>query len=152
MESIKIEQLIEKYLDAETTLKEEAVLQDYFVNSKVAPHLEEYRALFGYFAESKNERFTKTIQLNTKKRNWKWLSVAASVVLLFSVYTGYNSLNSGSEPELSALEMAELEQARKDTQKAFQLLSKNMNKGTAAMAYLGQYQTTTNKIFKQPVK
>ena len=67
MESIKIEQLIEKYLDAETTLKEEAVLQDYFVNSKVAPHLEEYRALFGYFAESKNERFTKTIQLNTKK-------------------------------------------------------------------------------------
>lgn len=150
MESIKIEQLIEKYLDAETTLKEEETLQDYFVNSKVAPHLEEYRALFGYFAESKTERYTKTIQLNTKKTNWKWLSVAASVVLLFSVYTGYNSFNSDSD--LTPLEMAEAQQALEDTQKAFQLLSNNMNKGTAAMAYLGEYQATTNKIFKQPVK
>jgi hypothetical protein len=35
---------------------------------------------------------------------------------------------------------------------AFKLLSKNMNKGTAAMAYLGEYETTTNKIFKQQIK
>ncbi|MCF6279857.1 MAG: hypothetical protein L3J14_05855 [Flavobacteriaceae bacterium] len=142
MESIKIEQLIEKYLDAETTLQEEAVLQDYFVNSKVAPHLEEYQALFGYFAESRNERYTKTIQLKTKKTNWKWFSVAASVAILFSVYTGYNNIQ----------ERAEAEIAFEQTQKAFQLLSKNMNKGTAAIGYLGEYQTTTNKIFKQPVK
>lgn len=142
MESIKIEQLIEKYLDAETTLQEEAVLQDYFVNSKVAPHLEEYRALFGYFAESKNERYTKTIQLNTQKKNWKWLSVAASLVLLFSVYKGYNYNQ----------EKAEAQIAFQQTQEAFQLLSKNMNKGTAAIGYLGEYETTTNKIFKQPVK
>ncbi len=142
MGSIKIEQLIEKYLDAETTLQEEAVLQDYFVNSKVAPHLEEYRALFGYFAESKNERYTKTIQLNTKKKNWKWLSVVASVAILFSVYKGYNNNQ----------ERAEAEIAFQQTQEAFQLLSKTMNKGTVAIGYLGEYQTTTNKIFKQPVK
>ncbi len=149
MESIKIEQLIEKYLDAETTLQEEAVLQDYFVNSKVAPHLEEYRALFGYFAESKNERYTKTIQLKTKKMNWKWLSVAASVAILFSVYFGYDQ---GSDSGLSDAEIAEAKIALQQTQEAFQLLSKNMNKGTAAIGYLGEYQTTTNKIFKQPVK
>jgi len=142
MESIKIEQLIEKYLDAKTTLQEEAVLQDYFVNSKVAPHLQEYQALFGYFAESRNERYTKTIQLKTKKTNWKWLSVAASVAILFSVYTGYNNIQ----------ERAEAEIAFQQTQEAFQLLSKNINKGTAAIGYLGEYQTTTNKIFKQPVK
>jgi hypothetical protein len=150
MESNRIDQLLEKYLDAETSLKEEAVLQDYFQNGNVAPHLEEYRALFGYFAESKTERYTKTIQLNTQKKNWKWLGIAASVVLLFSVYTGYNSFNSSSE--LRTQEMAEAQKAMEDTQKAFQLLSKNMNKGTAAMAYLGEYETTTNKIFKQPVK
>lgn len=142
MESIKIEQLIEKYLNAETTLQEEAVLQDYFVNSKVAPHLQEYQALFGYFAESKNERYTKTIQLKTKKTNWKWLSVAASVAILFSVYTGYNNIQERKEAEV----------AFQQTQKAFQLLSKNINKGTAAIGYLGEYQTTKNKIFKQPVK
>lgn len=142
MESIKIEQLIEKYLDAETTLKEEETLQDYFVNSKAAPHLEEYRALFGYFAKSKEERFTKTIQLNTQKKNWKWLSVAASFAILFSVYFGYQRTQEKREADI----------AFQQTQKAFQLLSKNMNKGTAAIGYLGEYQTTTNKIFKQPVK
>ena len=48
--------------------------------------------------------------------------------------------------------MIEAQKAMKDTQKAFQLLSKNMNKGTAAIAYLDEYQSTTNKIFKQPIK
>ncbi|MGK0308036.1 MAG: hypothetical protein ACI8RP_000994 [Urechidicola sp.] len=142
MESNRIDQLLVKYLDAETTLQEEALLQDYFQNSNVAPHLEEYRALFGYFAESKTERYTKTIQLNTQQKNWKWLSVAASVVLLFSVYTGYENNQDRKEARV----------AFENTKNAFQLLSKNMNKGTAAMAYLGEYETTTNKIFKQPVK
>ncbi len=147
MESSRIEQLLDKYLNAETTLQEEEVLQDYFTSHNVAPHLTQYSALFGYFAESKTERYTKTIQLNTQKKNWKWLSVAASVVLLFSVYTGYNKLypaNSG----LSESEMAEAKRALADTQKAFQMLSKNMNKGTAAIGYLENYETTTNKIFK----
>jgi hypothetical protein len=142
MESNRIDQLLVKYLDAETTLQEEALLQDYFQNSNVAPHLEEYRALFGYFSESKTERYTKTIQLNTQQKNWKWLSVAASVVLLFSVYTGYENNQDRKEARV----------AFENTKNAFQLLSKNMNKGTAAMAYLGEYETTTNKIFKQPVK
>ena len=142
MESNRIDQLLVKYLDAETTLQEEALLQDYFQNSNVAPHLEEYRALFGYFSESKTERYTKTIQLNTQQKNWKWLSVAASVVLLFSVYKGYENNQDRKEARV----------AFENTKNAFQLLSKNMNKGTAAMAYLGEYETTTNKIFKQPVK
>jgi len=139
MESNNIEQLLDKYLNAETTISEEAVLQDYFTNGQVAAHLEEYKVLFEYFAENKSERFTKTIQLNTKKKNWKWLSVAASVVLLFSVYTGYQNN-----------QRAKAQVAFENTQMAFQLISKNFNKGTAAVGYLGEYETTTNKIFKQP--
>lgn len=140
MESVKIEQLLDKYLNAETTLQEETVLKDYFTSGEtVAPHLESYQALFGYFADNKSEKFTKTIQLKTKRTNWKWLSVAASVVLLFSVYTGYQN-NQRAKAQI----------AFENTQMAFQLLSKNYNKGTAAITYLGEYKTTTNKIFKQP--
>ncbi len=138
MESIKIEQLLEKYENAETSLHEEAVLKDYFNNNDVAPHLQQYQALFGYYAESKNENYSKPIRLNTKKQHWKWLSVAASVVLLFSVYTGYTNNQEKKEAKI----------AFENTQMAFQLLSKNMKKGTTAMAYLGEYETTTNKIFK----
>jgi len=142
MELARIEKLVDKYLNAETTLAEETTLSDYFTSDLVAPHLEQYKALFVYFAESKSERFTKTIQLKPEKSNWKWLSVAASVVLLFSVYGGYE-YNQKQQ-------MQEARLAFENTQVAFELLSKNLNKGTSAVMYLEKFETTTNKIFNQP--
>ncbi len=91
MELANIEKLVEKYLNAETTLQEETTLRNYFTEGNVAPHLQEYAYMFNYFATAKDETYTKTIQLEPKKskrRNLKWLSVAASVVLLFSVFIG----------------------------------------------------------------
>ncbi|MBK5210013.1 MAG: hypothetical protein JJE44_11020 [Flavobacteriaceae bacterium] len=141
MELVNIEKLLEKYLDAETSIAEENELKVYFSGDDVAPHLEEYRALFGYFAASKNERFTKTIQLKSQKRNWKWLSVAASIVLLVSVYTGYQKN-----------QQTKAEKIYNETQMAFNILSANLNKGTEAIAELQEFETTTNKILKQPKK
>ena len=88
MELYKIEQLLEKYLSAETSIQEEGTLKSYFLSGNVAPHLQEYESMFSYFAISKAETSEKSIQLNTKKTNWKWLSVAASVAILVSVYIG----------------------------------------------------------------
>lgn len=139
MELVNVEKLLEKYLNAETTIAEENKLKTYFSGDHVAQHLEDYRALFGYFTASKNERFTKTIQLKTQNRNWKWLSVAASIVLLVSVYTEYQK----NQQEKS-------EKIYNETQMAFNILSANLNKGTAAISELQEFETTTNKILKQP--
>lgn len=141
MELANIEKLLEKYLNAETTIAEEKELKNYFVNGNVAPHLVEYQALFGYFSASKNERFTKTIQLNSQKKSWKWLSVAASVVLLVSVYTGYQNN-----------QKRKAESMYQETQLAFGMLSTNLNKGSVAIAQLQHFENTKNKIFKQPKK
>jgi len=141
MELVNIEKLLEKYLDAETSIKEENELKSYFSGDEVAPHLEEYRAMFGYFSASKNEKFTKTIQLKRQNWNWKWLSVAASIVLLAIVYTGY---------EKNQQEKAE--KIYQETQFAFSMLSANLNKGTAAITELQEFENTTNKILKQPNK
>ena len=46
MELAKIENLLEKYLAAETTLKEENVLKNYFSQENVPEHLEEYKSMF----------------------------------------------------------------------------------------------------------
>lgn len=139
MELVNIEKLLEKYLEAETSIAEENELKTYFSGDDVAPHLEEYREMFGYFSASKKEKFTKTIQLKSKKLNWKWLSVAASAVLLVSVYTGYQKN-----------QQAKAEKIYEETQYAFNLLSANLNKGTAAISELQEFESTTNKIFKQP--
>ncbi|MBL4724796.1 MAG: hypothetical protein JKY73_05375 [Lutibacter sp.] len=141
MELANIEKLLEKYLNAETTIAEEKELKNYFANSNVAPHLVEYQALFGYFSAGKNERFTKTIQLNSQKKSWKWLSVAASVVLLVSVYTGYQNN-----------QKRKAERMYQETQLAFGMLSTNLNKGSVAIAQLQHFENTKNKIFKQPKK
>ncbi len=138
MELVNIEKLLEKYLNAETSIAEENELKYYFSGNNVAPHLQEYQTLFGYFSASKQEQFTKTIQLNSQKRNWKWLSVAASVVLLVSIYAGYNNYQKQKEAE----------QLYAQTIEHFETLSQSLNRGNVAIAQLQHFENTTNKIFK----
>ncbi len=135
-----IEQLVEKYLNAETTLQEEATLIDYFLSNNVTSHLQEYSSMFSYFQESKDETYTKTIRLKPKKtnaKNWKWLQIAASVVLLMSMYLGY-------------VEYQEKQQEKQFAQitGALKLLSTNLKKGGDAVANLYIYENTVHKIFK----
>jgi hypothetical protein len=137
MELSKIEKLLERYLDAETTVQEEATLKNYFLSGNVAQHLQEYESMFSYFKYSKEERLSKPIQLNTKKTNWKWLSVAASVVLLVSVYVG----NNYAKEQEAIAQYAQVKDVLK-------MLSSNLNKGNEAVASLYTYEDTVNKIFK----
>jgi len=143
MELANIEKLIEKYENAETSLPEEQVLKDYFQQENIPEHLIEYKALFNYFETSSTERFTKTIPIKTKKTYWKWMSVAAAVVLLVSVY----SINTSRG--LTDKERQEAQLALKETQKAFQLISQKLNKGeNVAFAGLQEFNKTQKKIFK----
>lgn len=137
MELANIEKLLQKYLDAETTIAEENTLRTYFLSKQVAPHLREYKVLFEYFSISKQEIHTKPLQLNTKKTNWKWLSVAASLVLLVSLYTGYENN-----------QQRKAEKIYNETQVALQMLSTNLNKGNNAIAQLQYFETAKNKVFK----
>lgn len=144
MELSNIERLLEKYENAETTLQEEAVLKTYFSQESIAPHLEDYKSLFNYFVESKEERFTKTIPLQRKRSNVWWMSVAASIALVFSVYV-MNDFGGGLSPD----EQKEAELAFQETQKAFQLISQNLNKGgNVAMSGLSQFEKAQSKVFK----
>ena len=140
MELANIEKLVEKYENAETSLQEETTLRNYFTGGNVAPHLQEYEYMFNYFATTKDETYTKTIQLEpkkSKKKNFKWLSVAASVVLLFSVFIGKNEYDKyRAEVEFQKIS------------KGLKLLSSNFKKGEQAIATLYTYENTVNKILK----
>ncbi|QTD37963.1 hypothetical protein JL193_01265 [Polaribacter batillariae] len=144
MELANIEKLVEKYLNAETTLQEEAVLKNYFKEENVAPHLQEYAYMFNYFTTAKDVTYTKTIKLEPKKsnkKNFKWLSVAASVVLLFSVFVGKHTYNEHQQRK-------EAEKIYAQVSKGLELLSTNLKKGENAVANLYVYENTVNKILK----
>jgi hypothetical protein len=140
MELANIEKLVEKYLNAETSLPEEATLKNYFLEGDVAPHLQEYTAMFTYFVTSKDETYTKTIELEPKKSkkiNLKWMSVAVSVVLLFSVFVA-NEQYKKHQVEKQFAQVSE----------ALKRLSRNLQKGEEAVTNLYVYEDTIKNILK----
>ena len=127
-----IENLLEKYENGETSLKEEQQLKDYFSQETVAPHLEMYKPMFNYFLVSQKEQFTKQLPLETKKAfNFKWLSVAAVAVLMLSIYV-FKPNNLG-ETTITDAEKVEINNAKE----ALAIMSKHFNQGTAQVGYLG---------------
>ena len=145
MELANIEKLLEKYLDATTTLQEEVILKNYFTGGFVAKHLQEYAYLFNYFATSREETFTKTISLepkDSKKRNLKWFSVAASIAILFSIFVGKQQYDKN-------LQRKEVQKIYAQVSKGLELLSTNLKKGEQAVATLYTYENSVNKILKQ---
>ncbi len=58
MDSEKLEQLLKKYWDCETSLEEEQQLRAYFRSGDVPDNLKEVATLFSYFEESRKKTIT----------------------------------------------------------------------------------------------
>jgi len=143
----KIEQLLEKYFDGETSIAEENELKNYFSSSGVAQHLEQYQPLFGYFSTAKEQQFEQHIPLTAKKRKVAWISVAASVVVLLGAgtFAYFNYSTSTQSQDLGSYDSPE--EAFRETQKALSLLSNNVNVGVESVQYIREYENTKDKVF-----
>jgi beta-lactamase regulating signal transducer with metallopeptidase domain len=137
MEVAKIEQLLEKYLLAQTSIQEEIILKSYFTSDKVASHLTEYQSMFNYFSTNKTEQIKKNLHFKSinKKRIW-WSGIAAGLALFMGVgaYQNYK-------------EHKQAEKALTDTKMAFELIAKQLNKGNKAINELQTIDITKNKAF-----
>jgi hypothetical protein len=144
MELHKIESLLEKYFEGETSPAEENQLKDYFSSAHVAPQFEPYRSMFSYFKYAKSEKSEVSIPLQSQKRNrTAWLSVAASVAVLVGV--GFMFFNQNQPEDLGTFDDPEI--AIRETQKALDLLSGNVNKGIAGMQYVQEYENVKSSVF-----
>jgi hypothetical protein len=147
MELRKIETLIEKYLEAETTTVEERELKEYFSKADVAPHLQQYTAMFAYFKHEATGSFTKQLPLKRKINYTRWVPAAASVVLMMGMFAWYTANQPAPSEDLGTYDTPE--EAFAETQKALNLLSKNVNVGVNSINYLGEYEETRKTIFKE---
>lgn len=151
MELANIEKLVEKYLNADTSLEEEQVLYKYFTSEKVAAHLKEFSILFNYIKEDRQETLKKPIWLKPEikiKKNFEWLSVAVSVALLFGFYLGYNIYQKNEQKKQfmqikEALQMVSLNLNKGN--EALYTVSNSLSKSQEAIGYIATYERVLNE-------
>jgi hypothetical protein len=136
----KIEILLDKFENAETNLAEEQLLKSVFEKEEIPIHLQSYKMLFNTYTASKVESFKPELKVIKTSFNWRYLSIAASILILFSVSIGYQQYEKKQKAK----------EAFTETKKALNMLSQNMNKGNLAFVQLKEYQYTTDKIFNSP--
>lgn len=137
MELAKIEALLEKYFEANTTIAEENILKDYFAKEDIPTHLIEYKEMFNFFSDSSLETSNRSIKLTKSSMRIQWLSIAAMLVFFVGIYSVY--LQNENEKEEARL-------AYMETQKALDLISKSLNKGTVAIAQLDNFNKGTEAM------
>ncbi|MCK5782691.1 MAG: hypothetical protein KAH10_08880 [Flavobacteriales bacterium] len=127
----QIEELVEKYYDAETSSQEEEILREFFTNEEVPAHLMYEKAQFAYYKEQSEIYNDIEFEIPKKKTSQKknnkifnLMNYAAAAVVLVSA--GWFSNNKYQE---HLQEQHEIKIAYDETQKALAFLSSNFNVG-----------------------
>lgn len=136
----RIETLIEKYWEAETSLEEERELKALL---RTTAGFEEEKALFGIVDDFKTE-MPQRLQFPTEKTartiRMQWLGWAASVALLAGSIWIWQDYEQKKQEELAYQQVME----------ALALIQNNLSKGQEQMQPLNdlKYLNTTNQLFQ----
>jgi len=164
MDSKRIEQLLEKYWNAETSLEEEQELHQFFKGQDVPENLKETAELFRYFETEKsrtlNENFDAAVTKLIKKRqggkmiamtNWFQIArVAAGVaVIVAAVYLIGHEVRNSSPTELTDTE-SDPKLAFEETKKALMMISKNFGKAQQEASKINLLNEAEQKIERKP--
>ncbi len=148
MELDKIERLLAKYDEGETTLAEESLLRDYFLREDVPAHLTAYKLIFAFSAEQRNQSFRNEPQIKESRKNnrFAWTSIAAILIVALGILFFNDSSQRLNENDLGTISDEEL--ALQKTKETLNMVSQIMNEGTADLVYLKEFNNTTNKIIQ----
>lgn len=152
MELSNIKTLLDKYLEAETTLAEEKVLETYFLSDNVAPELEEYKPLFSFFERERGIETSEKIDFKmpfkveqkSSKRFllYKWSGIAASVAILVSVLM-YNK-----QQQTITTTSVNHNIAMQNTQDLLLMMTDAVTSSKKQISYLKEINHTKNQLIK----
>lgn len=99
--------------------------------------------------KTKKETLTRVNPIQSRKPNFVWLSVLASVFVLLGIGVfGYlNYWDANPNQDLGTYDDPEV--AFRETQKALLILSTHLNVGIESVQYVKEYDNSKNLIFKQ---
>jgi hypothetical protein len=147
MDHKSIEQLLEKYFEGNTTLKEEASLREYFRRGEyIPPDLRPYQPLFQYFEDEQalqlsddfEERLMEQHTAAPVRRLWPALArIAAAVLIALAIWWMYPLAE--SPPQQASIDWSKYEpetpeEAYRVTRMALLKLSGELKEGTQKAA------------------
>jgi hypothetical protein len=160
----RINALLEKYWEAETSIEEEKELQHYFSGTDIHPDHAEFQDLFAFFKMEKasgisleNAMAGVTREINNSGggsppaqmiplRRWA-LSIAAAVIMIFGAVAIWENYAPTSTTSYASAEIENPEEALEVTLEALAYLSGKMKKGTTPVKKQME-KVKTQDIFK----
>ena len=140
----KINELLNKYWNCETSLEEEQQLRDYFKGSEFPEGLKETAELFRYFEEQKNKSLTDVSfdaevlkRINAPKRGklvnlfYNTMRIAAGVAVLAAAFWFVKTEIRNSTPQATADTYDDPKLAFEETKKALMMISKSFGRAEA---------------------
>jgi hypothetical protein len=160
-----VQNLLAKYFEGNTSLREEADLRDYFNGETVSKELEPYRTLFRFFENEKQLELGNSFddkllqQLKKEDKSFKIRSliphtirIAAAITLLVGAFFLYQTIN---KPQNNLTSIAWGNHEIKDPQLAFEqtkiallLVSSKLNGGASKAAKEVEKIQKISKFFK----
>ena len=167
MSQMKIEELLNKYLDSETTIEEEKYLLQYFQSENIPENLLIYKQIFDYIRNSKNETipsvdFDNVLLAKLKTRKFNKISkikrtiyyisgIAATILIFIALFFSFKkhdkieqSFNSQTKVientvKSKSIDVKNPEESYRITLKTLLFVSKSMNEGTKKLNKLSAF-------------
>lgn len=137
MEYDKLKTLLNRYLEAETTVEEEQWLAQYVNTNQVPEEFVWAKALFAY---TSNQKAVEVLSVdNDIRSSSKLLRIAASVALIIVTSFGVYRLEENHKEK-------QLQLAYQQTRGAFDLIAEQMNKAAYKASYLTYYEQSINTL------
>jgi len=159
MDSKKIEELLNRYWNCETSLEEEAQLREYFQAGNVPEEQKEAAALFQYFHATRNQPVPEVtldasrLQEHPPKGKWvQWVSyslrIAAGLVVLVIATWFIRSEFEKNDQAANQAQQEEVRLAFEETKKALKLISANFGKAEQEAKKINLFNEAQEQIQK----
>lgn len=154
MELYKIEELLNKYDEGNTSLKEEQTLREYFTSEDVPAHFQSYKMIFGFSSKARTDSYPKNVQLKSKKFKLAMVGIAASIILAVGIFStldmGMGQANIDQQNMASNLGTIEdPEEAYFKAKETLQMVSEVFNNGQEGLTYVEEFDKNKDKYIKQ---
>jgi hypothetical protein len=166
MDLDKIDSLLQKYWNAETSLEEEQQLREFFAREPVPENLKETASLFRYFEQQKrlgvddlafDRELKKKLKPAGKVINLSMTQVARIAAGLFVVVAATFFVRQEikkaypDEPTAEEDTYSDPKVAFEETKKALMMISKSFNKAQKEASKINVFNEATDKMHEKPV-